>query len=235
VHAWRAPSIKNLALVGLFATLALCAGLLATCAYKRIRLPALEMALLFASAIGVVRTLEFLPLFAVVGAPVTAQLIQRVIRRPVGFALTGAQTAGFALAGLFMASLPVQRLTGENYRQALAVRYPVQAGEYILEHHLPGPLWNDFDWGGYLINALPGLPVSVDSRTEIYGERFLEEYEAVATGQEPAEQAMDRYQIGLVLVRPESPVSTQLQHDSAWIEAYRDTQAAVFVRGTDAR
>lgn len=235
VNAWRAPSIKNVALLGLFATLALCAGLLATCAYKRISLPALEMTLLFASALGVLRTLEFLPLFAVVGAPVTAQLIQRVVRRPIGLTLTGPQVAGFALAGLFMASLPVQRLTSENYRQALTKRYPVEAVQYILQHQLPGPLWNDFNWGGYLIYALPGLPVSVDSRTEMYGQRFLAEYEAVATGQEPAEQALDRYRIGLVLVRPESAVSTQLQQDSAWEEPYQDSQAAVFVRGTDAR
>ena len=35
--------------------------------------------------------------------------------------------------------------------------YPVAAVEFVQSHHLQGPLYNTFDWGGYLIWALAGI------------------------------------------------------------------------------
>ena len=48
-------------------------------------------------------------------------------------------------------------------------RFPMQAVSAIRDSHLPGPILNEFDWGGYLIWNLPTYPVSVDGRTNLYG------------------------------------------------------------------
>jgi MYXO-CTERM domain-containing protein len=47
--------------------------------------------------------------------------------------------------------------------------FPVKAVAFVKEHGYPGPLFNHFGWGGYLIWNLPGLPVSIDGRTNLYG------------------------------------------------------------------
>jgi hypothetical protein len=44
----------------------------------------------------------------------------------------------------------------------VAGNFPEVAAQYIEQHHLQGPLYNDFNWGGFLIWRLPGLPVSMD-------------------------------------------------------------------------
>ena len=52
-------------------------------------------------------------------------------------------------------------------------QYPAGAVEYVKEHRPPGPLYNHFNWGGYLIWALPEYPVGMDGRTNLYGEERL--------------------------------------------------------------
>jgi len=67
--------------------------------------------------------------------------------------------------------------TGPTNRQivaSVAQEMPVGAVAYIHEHHLQGPMFNDFDWGGYLIYALPEIPVSIDGRTNVHTEAQVE-------------------------------------------------------------
>jgi hypothetical protein len=67
-------------------------------------------------------------------------------------------------------------VTGANYwhmtSQMLLHRvsqaYPLGAVAYIHEHHLHGPLLNEFSWGGFLIYAVPNIPVAMDGRTNVH-------------------------------------------------------------------
>src|SRR6476661_7036155 len=45
---------------------------------------------------------------------------------------------------------------------------PVKAVEYIQSHHLSGNMLNEYDYGGYLIWALPEHPVFIDGRADLY-------------------------------------------------------------------
>ena len=53
-------------------------------------------------------------------------------------------------------------------------QYPAGAVSYLREHRPPGPLFNHFNWGGYLIWSLPEYPVGMDGRTNLYGEERLQ-------------------------------------------------------------
>lgn len=57
--------------------------------------------------------------------------------------------------------------------------YPVAACNYIRQHHLAQPLFNAFEWGGFLTWYLPEYPVAIDGRTDLYGADFLIEYSKV--------------------------------------------------------
>jgi hypothetical protein len=54
--------------------------------------------------------------------------------------------------------------------------YPVAASDYIREHHLPQPIFNAFEWGGFLSWYLPDYPVAIDSRVDLYGDDFVIDY-----------------------------------------------------------
>ena len=51
---------------------------------------------------------------------------------------------------------------------AIAKTYPVDAANFVDEKGYQGPLYNHYDWGGYLIWRLPRLPVSIDGRTNVH-------------------------------------------------------------------
>jgi hypothetical protein len=46
--------------------------------------------------------------------------------------------------------------------------FPVDAVRFISSRSEPGPLFNDFGWGGYLIWSLPSTRVSIDGRTNVH-------------------------------------------------------------------
>ena len=57
--------------------------------------------------------------------------------------------------------------------------YPVAACDYIRSQRLPQPLFNAYEWGGFLTWYLPEYPVAIDSRTDLYGGDAVTEYSKV--------------------------------------------------------
>jgi hypothetical protein len=77
----------------------------------------------------------------------------------------------------------------------------------------PGPLFNHLEDGGYLIWAVPERAVFVDSRMEAYPLPLLQRSRAADLTGEYAELFAD-YDIRCAVVRRDSPIGTQLQHDT---------------------
>jgi hypothetical protein len=226
VKAWQAPNLADPALLPLWLTIA--AILAALLFIPRARLPRTEGLLLVICTAGALKTQELIPLYAVAAAPLLAQLARESLGRLGTWRPTVVQSAGLILAAGALVARPVASLSPASYNQELAGLYPAGAVAYIERQQLPGPMWNDFNWGGYLLTALPRLPVLVDSRTEMYGDAFLHRYLAVANGREPAHAMFAQYGIRLAVIPPDSPLAGELRADSAWAEPYHDSVAAVF-------
>jgi hypothetical protein len=74
------------------------------------------------------------------------------------------------------------------------------------------------------------LPVFVDGRSEMYGNRFEFMAVDVLLGHRAAQPVLDEYGINLVLVRRELPIAVTLRRDAVWQLAYEDSLSSVFVR-----
>lgn len=121
--------------------------------------------------------------------------------------------------------LPKQDLVAEN-----AKRYPTFACHFVLESKLPGPLFNHFDWGGYLIFALPDHPVSIDGRTNLYGnERVLQNYRSL-TGEPGWEDDPYLKSANLAILPADCPLTGLMRGSKEWTVAYEDDTAVVFRR-----
>jgi len=98
----------------------------------------------------------------------------------VRFALSRGRVAALVvMVALFLLVVGWYRnLSEERLRDAVAQAFPVAAAEHVREHRprYPGPLFNDFDWGGYLIWALPDYPVSMDGRTNLHGDERIAQH-----------------------------------------------------------
>src|SRR5581483_10126360 len=117
-----------------------------------------------------------------------------------------------AVLSFLVAVVPARSLASSAYEAAVAARYPSAAVRFIEQHQLSGSMWNDFGWGGYLIEELPRLPVYVDGRAEMYGQQFLQRYREVASGETDYAAVFDDAGINLALIKPASPLANELRH-----------------------
>jgi hypothetical protein len=113
---------------------------------------------------------------------------------------------------------------------ANAELYPAQAAEFVRERDLPGPLFNPFDWGGYLIWALPEHPVAMDGRTNLYGSERIAQSLRTWAG-EPGWDDNPQLQSARLVIAPCHQPLTRLlrERPSRWRVAYEDETAVVFV------
>jgi hypothetical protein len=108
---------------------------------------------------------------------------------------------------------------------------PVDAVAYIQAERPPGPMFNSYNWGGYLLFTLwPDYPVFVDGRTDLYDDAFLRRYLTAYVADEGWQAVLDEYDIRLVFIETNSMLAKFLRLDSAWQEVYRDEMATLFAR-----
>lgn len=112
--------------------------------------------------------------------------------------------------------------------QVVRDSYPLDAANFIQEHHLPGPLYNNFNWGGFLIGMLPNYPVSIDGRTDLYGDEYIQHEIDTLLDRRKDNPALDRANV--VLLPTTVPLAGVLQSSPQFKLVYSDKLAMVFVR-----
>lgn len=89
---------------------------------------------------------------------------------------------------------------------------------------------NDLPFGGYLIWRQ--MPVFIDGRAELYGERFeMAYYHALQlTDVNGLLDLLKNYDIDAVLLRPATPAAKLLDHLGGWQRVYSDEMAVLHIR-----
>ncbi|PLX95978.1 MAG: hypothetical protein C0621_02700 [Desulfuromonas sp.] len=113
--------------------------------------------------------------------------------------------------------------------------FPKESSEFVARNHLTGPLFNNWDWGGYLLWSLEGAPKPfLDGRFNGSKEK-LADYDRIFAGDQH-EPLLNKYEIETILIRPlyldsgrTFPLVTRLLFSRHW--RLVDAQdALVFVR-----
>lgn len=107
---------------------------------------------------------------------------------------------------------------------------PVGAVDYLERTHPPGPMFNTWAWGGYLLWRMPDTKVYMDGRTELYGDGFVLKYLAMVDGAGDWQGAFRQQGIRLVVIDTDAGLAKLLRQSPEWTQGYRDQVAAVFVR-----
>lgn len=107
---------------------------------------------------------------------------------------------------------------------------PEAAVQAALAKNPPGPVLNAFEFGGYLI--FRGIPVFVDGRADLYGDRFLSDYLAAIKLNSPERlvQLLEKYCIGWTLLQPGTPATALLDRLPEWHQIYIDQVSVVHVK-----
>jgi hypothetical protein len=108
--------------------------------------------------------------------------------------------------------------------------FPVRAADYIRENRLPDPLFNEYVWGGFLTFYLPGYPVAIDGRTDLYGEEIITRYFKVTRAEVPLNTDPTFAAAQTILLPADSAMAIALAKFSDFKAVYGDSIATVLVR-----
>ena len=118
----------------------------------------------------------------------------------------------------------------QDMRLAIASHYPVRAINFLRDHPQPGPLYNTFNWGGFIAWYLPDYPVAIDGRTDLYGDEIDMRFYKTENGD--LSYVDDPYlnEAMLVVLPREMPLARLLNSDSRFTLIYGDSQSIIFVK-----
>ena len=142
------------------------------------------------------------------------------------------EKAGLA-AALALLLFLIARNTGFDTRgldAAMSSVFPVKAVNFLRRNPQSGPLYNTFDWGGFLTWYMPDYPVAIDGRTDLYGDELDMRFFESEKGDESYISDPYLNESGVILLQKEKPLAAILSGDQRFQMIYEDRLAVVFVR-----
>ncbi len=207
------------------------------------RLQTAHVLLILGLGLAAVLMARNIPLFAIAAAPVLAlwarELLERthgVVQAESGFARIQSGLLGYAwptltvilCIGVFLVHWDKSHSSFYRFEPRV---FPVGATDWISENRPQGRMFNDLNWGGYLLYRLwPSQRVYIDSQTDFYGEAAVRQNAQVLSATPGWDQTLEELQVAWVVIPPNSALAGQMTASSDWEESYRDETAAVFVR-----
>lgn len=182
-----------------------------------------------------------IPLFAIAAAPILSDILGKKIApaSPLMALESNFSTLEKSLrAGLWSGAIWVGIAAALAFRfevRGEAVQFnpnvfPVAASDWLETHPQSGNMFNEFNWGGYLLfRAWPHHKVFLDSQTDFYGEALVREYEAALTAGSGWESVLEKYDIEWTIIPPDSPLARKLQ-TLGWKIEYGDDTAVILRR-----
>jgi hypothetical protein len=104
---------------------------------------------------------------------------------------------------------------------------PVHAVKFLQSRNLGGRLFNSYNWGAYLLWALPEYPVFVDGRTDLYNDEIIDQWLKVVRAEDGWDEIIKQWEIQLVLLEPRLYVVNEFR-DSGWSLIYQDDVSVIY-------
>ena len=134
---------------------------------------------------------------------------------------------GLGIAALNGGRAGSARILADRFDPAF---FPVQVVERARAEHVNGRLFNEFTWGGYILNMWPEQTVFIDGQTDFYGVALSQLYMQLRQAEPGAESKLDSMAIDVVLLPEEAPLSRELLRSNVWMIADSADGAVRFKR-----
>ena len=202
----------------------------------RTSLRARDLLLLVVALFAALRSIRLIPLFALIAVPIISRQVAVWLNQRTAKPLQrGAPSAAFrmrlnAAIVASMAAFAVLHIVQviRDQPQAEAQNFPVRAVAFLQAHPSAGPIFNHYDWGGYLIWKLfPSTRVFIDGRADVYGGNFLRDFAQTYQLKDDWQHLLERWEIQTVLVPRNSALATGLREAPGWRVTYEDAQAII--------
>jgi hypothetical protein len=185
---------------------------------------------------------RYIPLFAIIATPILLRQLQTILRGESRFA-EFIQQRGRNLEALDARAqihlwpvLVVTIVCGLAAGRAIEFGFndrekPVAAVEFLKTEHLQGKMFNDDEFGDYVIYAAwPQYKVFFDGRSDMYGEAWGRQYTQVVRLSPDWDRVVEKQGFSWMFLPARSPLAVVLLRDENWRLIYSDSVARIFVK-----
>lgn len=242
---WQSPDfhIVQMQFVELFIFLTI-AGIAAA----RSRVKGIELFLLFFFLHFALYSRRNLPFFAFVCAPVLAACLEDLMKAVENTASKISAFRAFyaldkkssveipalnALIFIFLIIFLITRVPRSNaLNKTVHVKdFPVKAAQFLKSHPQPGHLFNEYDWGGYLIFTLyPQKKVFIDGRMDIHMKTTIPDYLKIMHYEKGWKKVIKKHNMCLFLLRRDNILSRILLKNKNFRVLYKDKTSIVLLK-----
>ena len=190
---------------------------------------------------------RYIPLFAIVVAPIMSKQADSMItiapengwisslkKRAGRIAKidASAQGYGWPVAGVFLVVFLVAA-GGIEFRFDGKIK-PVAAVEFLMKEHIDGHMYDNDEFGDYLIYATyPRYKVFFDGRSDMYGTGRLKEFQKIAWVAPGWEKIIKKYDIRWFFIGSDSVLTRYLLERPEWKLIYSDNVADIHVKNSE--
>jgi hypothetical protein len=148
----------------------------------------------------------------------TNEVLPRRVARPINMIFVS-----------LIAATALYRVTYDSLPETINKKLPAKAIQWVHTNQPSGPLFNSYNWGGYILWSLKNYPVFIDGRADLYGNDVIEEWWQIASGSDRGLSALKAHGINLVILEPEYTL-TKLLPKIGWQIVYSDGFLVVLER-----
>jgi len=234
ITEWASPNFHH-AEYWPFLLIVLCIFAILSWSGRQVR--ARDVLLLLVSLYAGLGSIRMMPLFVLIAVPIVCQRggdwptgRDEPVRPPKVPALL--LNAAIVLAIAVFASVHTIDVI-QRQPQSEMQDFPARAVAFLQTRPPSGPIFNHYDWGGYLIWKLyPSTRVFIDGRADLYGSelhgaKLLDQFADTYQFKDNWQQTLQQWRIGTVLIPADSAMATGLRSSPGWTVAYEDSQAII--------
>ena len=212
-------------------------------AVSRVRLNIIEVAMVLLFTHMSFCSQRYIPLFCIIVAPILMRKSQQLLestdgkiaefinRRSISISETDASAKGYVWPVIAIALVIVLAASGKIDYKFNAETEPVAAVEFLKEENIQGNMFNNDEFGDYIIYAAwPKYKVFFDGRWDMYGVDRLKEYLKVAKVKSGWDEVFKKYNINWIIYNANSSLSLLLMEIDDWKLIYADKVANIFVK-----
>jgi len=212
-------------------------------AISKLRMNIIEALLIILFTHMALYSVRFIPLFAVISAPMILKhadrlfvesrwksnmFLKNISKRIDAISVCSKVHIWPLVSLLIVITLSLNGRIAYSFDSTIK---PVDAVEFLKRDRLPGKVFNEREFGDYIIYALwPKYKVFMTA--EIYSEEILKEYLRIVEIAPGWNEVLNKYKINWIIHNTNSPLSNLLLEREDWKIIYADKVASIFVRNT---
>lgn len=174
-----------------------------------------------------------IPFVAVAFPVIASEAIARRWPTNAGAPRAGRSGLNWAIAAtLVIATITALPFFGRQFASdpSVPASLPSEGVAYVREHPLGTRMLNSYNWGGFLIYELyPGVKVSMDGRSDLYGDKILNDYFDLTQLKLGWRDQLRQLDPDLIFLPKDSALASELRDDAAWMIAFEGSVELIFV------